>query len=267
MKGEFMKTVKQTKKTLLVLLILLLVTSMMMTAAIADEYDFTGTPTADDYPAAAVTDTITPEPPQSPAPAVDPTQVDIPEAGVFTDPHELAAYIPVTPAETADESDAGDASPPPLPDGEAMVDMMNAAGRTIADFALQYDGFRYRYGAASPKSGFDCSGLVYYVYTHFGYTIPRTARAQYKNGAAVEKPDLKPGDLVFFSGNGGRSITHVGIYIGDDQFIHASTWRYGVKINSLVGSYWEKALYGARRLITAQSVLELFSPPEGTESV
>jgi cell wall-associated NlpC family hydrolase len=137
-------------------------------------------------------------------------------------------------------------SQPSLPDSEETPDPMVLTGQKIADFAMQYDGFRYRYGAASPKSGFDCSGLVYYVYGHFGYEIPRTARAQYKNGSPVEKAELRPGDIVFYSGNGGCSITHVGIYIGGDQFIHASTSRRGVLINSLTSSYWANALYGAK---------------------
>lgn len=140
--------------------------------------------------------------------------------------------------------------------GASLPDILLTAGRAIADFSAQYKGARYVYGAASPKRGFDCSGLVYFVYSQFGYSLPRTARAQYKNGAAVEKDNLLPGDLVFFATNGGRAVSHVGIYIGDGTFIHASTSRRGVMFSSLGDRYWTKAFVGARRIITPTSAME-----------
>lgn len=126
----------------------------------------------------------------------------------------------------------------------------SSLGEQIANFALQYVGYSYVYGAESPSVGFDCSGLVYYVYGEYGYSLSRTASQQYKNnGTSVAKSDLKPGDLVFFSSNGGVSVTHVGIYIGNDQFVHASTSSVGVITSSLTSSYYTSVWFGAKRIV------------------
>ena len=98
-------------------------------------------------------------------------------------------------------------------------------GQEIASYALQYDGYKYTYGSASPTAGFDCSGFAYYVYGQFGYDLPRTAHRQYKEGTAVSKEELRPGDLVFFTTDGSGSVSHVGIYIGNNQFINATSHR------------------------------------------
>ena len=122
-------------------------------------------------------------------------------------------------------------------------------GQQIANFALTFLGSTYVYGGASP-SGFDCSGLSSYVYRHFGYTITRNASGQYRdNGVRVDKQNLAPGDLVFFSSNGGASVTHVGIYIGDNEFVHASRTGIGVIISRLDSSYYINVWYGAKRII------------------
>lgn len=124
-------------------------------------------------------------------------------------------------------------------------------GQAIADFARQFVGDKYVYGAASPTRGFDCSGLTYYVYGKFGYSISRTASQQYKNnGTPVSKDELQPGDLVFFSRNGGHSVTHVGLYIGDGKFVNASTEKTGVIISSLSSTWYTKTWYGAKRIVT-----------------
>lgn len=125
----------------------------------------------------------------------------------------------------------------------------SALGQEIANFALQYVGYKYVYGAESPNTGFDCSGLVYYTYSQFGYSVSRTASQQYKNnGVIIDKADLQPGDLVFFSTNG-SSVTHVGIYIGDNQFVHASTSNTGVIISSLGSAYYTRVWFAAKRVI------------------
>ena len=122
-------------------------------------------------------------------------------------------------------------------------------GQQIADFAKQFAGYKYVYGAESPSVGFDCSGLCYYVYGHFGYSLERRASMQYKyNGTAVAKADLMPGDLVFFSSDG-AGVTHVGLYIGDGKFVNASTERTGVIISSLSSDWYTRTYWGARRIV------------------
>jgi uncharacterized protein YgiM (DUF1202 family) len=124
-------------------------------------------------------------------------------------------------------------------------------GEEIAEYAQGVVGYRYVYGAESPSVGFDCSGLVYYVYGQFGYCLSRGASSQYRNnGTSISKSDLIPGDLVFFSSNGGVSVTHVGIYIGNNQFVHASTSSTGVIISSLTSAYYTRVWYGAKRIIS-----------------
>lgn len=107
-------------------------------------------------------------------------------------------------------------------------------------------GAPYVYGGASP-SGFDCSGLVYYVLTQMGYPAARTASAQYDMGQSVKRKNLRPGDLVFFSGTAGSGITHVGIYAGGNKFLHAPNTGAAVSYSSLSG-YWSDHYYGARRI-------------------
>ena len=125
----------------------------------------------------------------------------------------------------------------------------STAGQQIVNCALQYVGYRYVYGCESPSVGFDCSGLVQYVYGHNGYTLTRTASQQFKyNGTTVSKSDLEPGDLVFFSSNG-SSVTHVGIYIGNGQFVHASTSKTGVIVSNLYSAYYMRVYFGARRIV------------------
>lgn len=122
-------------------------------------------------------------------------------------------------------------------------------GEQIVAYAMQFKGCSYVYGAAGPKS-FDCSGLTKYVYAHFGYTLSRSASDQYYNGTSVSKSELQPGDLVLFkSGSTSKAATHVGLYIGGGQFIHASTSKTGVIVSDLNSSYYTKVYVGARRII------------------
>ena len=121
-------------------------------------------------------------------------------------------------------------------------------GQQMADKALTYNGYPYVWGGASPSSGFDCSGLVYYIAKCFGYSIPHGSTSQYAYGTYVEKADLLPGDFVFFENTYTEGISHVGIYIGDGKFIHASTSETGVKISSLSETYYINHYYGARRI-------------------
>ena len=118
----------------------------------------------------------------------------------------------------------------------------SASESAVVAYAKQYLGCRYVSGGTSP-SGFDCSGFTTYVYKHFGVTLNRTAAGQYSNGTAVTS--LQAGDLVMFSY--GKGISHVGIYIGGNQFIHSANSRSGVRIDSLSGSY-KSRFVGARRI-------------------
>ncbi len=121
------------------------------------------------------------------------------------------------------------------------------SGQTIVDTAMKYLGVPYVWGGTS-ANGFDCSGLVHFVYKECGYTINRTAASIYQNGVAVEKSQLQAGDAICFSSYS-NSIGHVGIYIGDGQFIHASSSEGVVTIGDLNSSYYTKNYVGARRIV------------------
>ena len=118
----------------------------------------------------------------------------------------------------------------------------------VIDLALAQVGKPYIWASANPNIGFDCSGLVYYVYKQVGISLNRTSYTQINNGVSVDSKDLRKGDLVFFNNGGGR-ISHVGIYIGNNQFVHASSPGTGVIVSKLFGSYFGNTYVGARRII------------------
>ena len=118
----------------------------------------------------------------------------------------------------------------------------------IVNLAKKYLGVRYVWGGTSP-SGFDCSGLVQYVYKQIGITLNRVACDQATQGTKVSKAQLKPGDLVFFNTSSGSSIDHVGIYIGNGNFLHAANGRKKVLIDPLDHSYYKNRMITARRII------------------
>ena len=122
-------------------------------------------------------------------------------------------------------------------------------GQAIADFALQFVGYPYVYGGSSP-SGFDCSGFTSYVYKQFSYSINRTASNQLDNGYAVDRANLQPGDLVMFCQYGStKRASHVGLYIGNNQYVHASTPGTGVIISDMDDPYISSGFVGARRIV------------------
>jgi cell wall-associated NlpC family hydrolase len=133
------------------------------------------------------------------------------------------------PAPSGGSSSGGTPAPPP------------SSHSSVVSLALQYLGVPYVWGGASP-SGFDCSGLTMYAYAKVGVSLPHNAAMQYGMGTPVARSQLAPGDLVFFNG-----LSHVGMYIGGGQFIHAPHTGDVVKISSLSG-YYASAFYTARRI-------------------
>jgi cell wall-associated NlpC family hydrolase len=120
------------------------------------------------------------------------------------------------------------------------------AGTAIAREAESQLGAPYRYGGAGPDA-FDCSGLVYFVHHRMGMEVPRTAAQQFAAATPVKQRDLRPGDLVFFR-LAGRKVSHVGIYTGDDRFIHAPQRGGEVRFASLEEEYFRRSFAGAGRL-------------------
>lgn len=124
----------------------------------------------------------------------------------------------------------------------------NISGAAIVAEAQKYLGAPYVAGGASP-SGFDCSGFVYYVLKSLGMSVSRTPAAQFVNiGTSVSKDNLQPGDLVFFITSSSGNVSHVGIYTGSGQFIHAPNSRSTVSYSDLTTGYWSQHYYGAKRV-------------------
>ena len=128
----------------------------------------------------------------------------------------------------------------------------SSIGEDVVELALSYVGTAYVYGGSSPR-GFDCSGFTMYIFGQFGYSLPHSATSQwYNSGSYVDKSDLQPGDLVLFCDprySKGKACSHVGIYIGDNQFVHASSSssKY-VKTDSLDSDYYSRYYVGAKRI-------------------
>ena len=113
-----------------------------------------------------------------------------------------------------------------------VVAVSSSLGQQVVDYAAQFLGTPYVYGGNGPNS-FDCSGFTSYVYRHFGYTLS----------------ELQPGDLVFFKSGGSKPVSHVGIYVGGGQFIHASTNTYEVRYDNLTSGYYNNVYVYARRVL------------------
>ena len=128
---------------------------------------------------------------------------------------------------------------PPAPTGAAD-------GYAIAGTALSFRGTPYRNGGSDPN-GFDCSGLVWYVFGAHGIAVPRTVDRQFEVGADVRPDALEAGDLVFFSTTA-PGASHVGVSLGGDEFVHAPSERGEVRVERLGSSYWSSRFVGARRV-------------------
>ena len=140
-------------------------------------------------------------------------------------------------------------------DGDAAQSEDKVDRQALVEYAKKFLGVKYEWGEESPKTGFDCSGFVWYVYDKFGISITRQSSSQAQGGRKISKSELKPGDLVFFDTNDKNGklndISHVGIYIGDGKFIHASTYEHKkIVIESLSSSYYSKRYMCARDYIS-----------------
>jgi cell wall-associated NlpC family hydrolase len=137
-----------------------------------------------------------------------------------------------------DQDPSGEAAPKALTLPEQLV---------IAGF--NFLGVRYRWNGTSEKRGFDCSGLVQRLYSLFSIDIPRSSREQFKIGEKIARAALDIGDLVFFSSRGGKVPSHVGIYIGGEQFLHAASRGKMVMVSKLTEEWYSKRFIGARRIL------------------
>lgn len=131
---------------------------------------------------------------------------------------------------------------------EPATSTSSALGDQIVALAKQYLGTPYVLGGNGPSS-FDCSGFTKYIYAQFGYSLNRTATDQLQNGVSVSRDELQPGDLVFFKYNTSKPVSHVGIYIGNGEFIHASTNRYMVQIDQMNTGHYANVYVYARRIL------------------
>jgi len=149
---------------------------------------------------------------------------------------------------------AGSATPPPVAAAEpasvtppATPQAAAPAEATLIDTALSFRGTRYRNGGSDP-SGFDCSGFTQWVFAQYGVALPREVTDQFTVGKKIRnEDDLRPGDLVFFH-TVSRGASHVGIYVADDQFVHAPSSKGVVRVEHLSSSYWSPRFVGGRRL-------------------
>lgn len=186
--------------------------------------------------------------PAAPAPAVpqapqvrDIQSPAVPEPAV---PQDEIPAAPPAPEPAAPAQPAAQPSTPPLAAPVAVP-----ASGDVASYSLQFVGYPYIWGGASP-GGFDCSGFTMYVYAQFGVYLPHNAAAQFSTayGAPVNGiGNLAPGDIVFFAGTAGPGITHVGLSLGGGRVIHAMAPGYGVQVSNLYDGYWLAHYAGAIR--------------------
>jgi cell wall-associated NlpC family hydrolase len=128
-----------------------------------------------------------------------------------------------------------------------ISNVMTKTGDVVMN-ALGMIGLRYRFGGNTPESGLDCSGFVRYVFNDtFGFLLPRRAVEMSRVGTSVDMAELRPGDLVFFN-TMRHTFSHVGIYIGDNKFVHAPSTGSKIRVDDMTASYWVTRYNGARRI-------------------
>jgi cell wall-associated NlpC family hydrolase len=139
-------------------------------------------------------------------------------------------------------------SSPPRTASSTPPRVGNASVNDMTFYAMSLDGTPYQPGGGTPDEGFDCSGFVKHVFEHtLGIALPRTSLEMASMGYHVEPTELAPGDLVFFRTTS-KNFSHVGIYLGESQFIHAPRVGSAIRIENLTVAYWRARYNGARRL-------------------
>ncbi|APC18057.1 peptidase P60 [Pseudomonas frederiksbergensis] len=142
----------------------------------------------------------------------------------------------------------------------APVQSFSPAAEDVLIRALGLVGTPYRWGGNTPDSGFDCSGLIGYVYRDAaGISLPRSTREMIGMQApSVGQEALQTGDLIFFATNGGSQVSHAGIYVGEGRFVHAPATGGTVKLDSLSKAYWQRAYLSAKRVIEPEHLAHNF---------
>jgi cell wall-associated NlpC family hydrolase len=136
---------------------------------------------------------------------------------------------------------------------QALPSGLESIRQEIVSRALSFLGLPYRWGGYTPDQGFDCSGLTMAVYDLVGLRLPRTSQAQFRSGTPVLKQDIAKGDLVFFLGQNKSRISHVGIYTGNGNFVHAPGKNKLIRVESLSSPYFEDRFAGARTYLSPDS--------------
>lgn len=173
-----------------------------------------------------------------------------------TSPTPIVKPIDTDPVQPVDPADGKDnETVQPSEPGEGTEPIIEKYSQGISDlrkeiiaYAQTFIGTPYLYGGSSPDTGFDCSGFTQYVMKHFNIKISRSSAAQFGDGTKITKDELIPGDLVFFS-RSGYAVGHVGIYVGNNQFIHSPRTGDTLKISDLDETYYATRYVGARRVI------------------
>ncbi|MFI8747850.1 C40 family peptidase [Pseudomonas sp. NPDC077186] len=145
-------------------------------------------------------------------------------------------------------------APTPQPSYPPATGQFQGGADDVLFRALGLVGTPYRYGGNTPDGGFDCSGLIGYVYRDAaGISLPRSTRElSAMRSPNVRRDALQSGDLVFFATNGGRGVSHAGIYVGEGRFVHAPSSGGTVRLDSLDNSYWQRAYLDAKRVLAPE---------------
>ena len=176
--------------------------------------------------------------------------------------YALSSCTGVSPVQTETPSPTPTASPSPTPSPTpkptlkpsptpvptlSPEEIATQEGQKAADLASGFVGYDYKYGGKTPETGFDCSGLVYYVYGQLGYTLERVANYQAKQGILIEHEDAQSGDILCFGAP--DYCSHVGVYIGDGRYVHAMGAEFGVVLSSLDDPDLKRPKYEVRRIV------------------